>query len=525
MIGIIKKFLALNQYSQFVPEFESLVLSHPNYPSIFAITDTLDMLSIENAAVKVPKEQLNDLPETFLAVYDNQIVLVLKKETLGVETEKEGNIALTSEEFQQKWDGIIVAIEPGAVIVPKKTRLEFSLLRYVLPFVLLLLVSFWYASYNLTAVLFLITVTLGVIASVFILQEKLGLANEMVSKFCTSNATTSCDSVINSNKSIITKWIDFSDLPILFFGSSLLAILIQPVHSVLAIGSVSLLSLPIVAYSIVLQKTQLQKWCLMCLFVSGIVVIQSVLFVGLNRVFASEVFLSGVVLYLSALVLVTTIWFAIKPIIIEKIEAQKGLNELKKFKRNYGLFDFLSKDISSTDGLSKLKGIALGNDLAGVRLTLIVSPGCGHCDKAIEEGLELITKYPEKIGLTILFNVNPENEDNPYTAIVRELLAINDAENSRVTEALTDWHIKKMTMEQWIKKWGSHIVTMQVTQQIYLQYQWCMKNDFNYTPVKIINNRLFPNEYEISELKYFLNDFSEVANFSEVGIVTEVETV
>ena len=36
-----------------------------------------------------------------------------------------------------------------------------------------------------------------------------------------------------------------------------------------------------------------------------------------------------------------------------------------------------------------------------------------------------------------------------------------------------------------------------------------MKNNFNYTPVKIVNDKLFPTEYELNELKYFLNDFIE----------------
>ena len=50
---------------------------------------------------------------------------------------------------------------------------------------------------------------------------------------------------------------------------------------------------------------------------------------------------------------------------------------------------------------------------------------------------------------------------------------------------------------------------MMITQEIQKQYEWCSKNNFNYTPVKTVNERVFPNEYELSELKYFLNDFVE----------------
>jgi hypothetical protein len=50
---------------------------------------------------------------------------------------------------------------------------------------------------------------------------------------------------------------------------------------------------------------------------------------------------------------------------------------------------------------------------------------------------------------------------------------------------------------------------MVVKQEINKQYEWCSKNNFNYTPVKIVNESLFPNEYELNELKCFLNDFAE----------------
>jgi protein-disulfide isomerase len=64
-------------------------------------------------------------------------------------------------------------------------------------------------------------------------------------------------------------------------------------------------------------------------------------------------------------------------------------------------------------------------------------------------------------------------------------------------------------LDKWLNKWKVDSISMKVNQQIQQQYDWCLQNEFNYTPVKIVNGKLYPNEYSISELKYFLNEISQ----------------
>ena len=60
------------------------LLTHPDHPSVKAITDTLDYFGVENLAANVPKDALEQLPKTFLALIkeDNgdELVLVQQKE-------------------------------------------------------------------------------------------------------------------------------------------------------------------------------------------------------------------------------------------------------------------------------------------------------------------------------------------------------------------------------------------------------------------------------------------------------------
>lgn len=509
MIALLKKLLHQNLYGHLTDDFEDIFLSHPNYPSLFAVTDSLNTLAIENIAVKVPKEYLMELPDLFLAIFNEEMVLVSKKSTsLTIETKEKQKNKLSFGEFSLGWDGVIIAVEPNSEVIENaKPSEQVDWLRYILPLAILISLSVYSNDYDFYSLILLVTTLGGLFISVLIVREKLGLKNDSFSKLCNLSSNASCDTVIKSDKSTITKWVDFSDLPLLFFGISLLAILISPKYSSAVIGIISVASIPVILYSVWLQKFQLKKWCALCLIVSFVIVLQSVFGVINNAFF---LFLEvDFTVFLFSTVLFSSLWLAVKPVLEEKNKAAKEVVELKKFKRNYAVFSFLNKEIPMPEGFNHLEGIHFGNRHADVHLTIILSPTCGHCHTAFRDAIAMSKKYPEKLFLNVLFNVNPENNDNPYRSVVQHLLAINYQNPEKTEQAISDWHIANMPLDKWTEKWGMNSVDMKVTQQLYQQYSWCLQNNFNYTPVKIINGKQFPNQYNISELRYFFSDFSK----------------
>jgi len=489
-------------------EFKDLFLSHPNYPSLFAITDSLDLLSVENAAVRVSKEQIENLPSNFLAYFKDELTLVERaKEFVRIDTSKKAGQKISYDNFLLDWNGVIVAIEPNNVVARENFKNEYKDAKYFAPLLILFGFSFFYNSYNVFSLVFLIASILGLIVSVFIVQEKLGFVTNIISKFCNLTTNTSCSSVINFGGDN-NKWISFSDLPLIFFGSSFLSILLQPLESAVFVGFLSLLAIPVIVTSIWIQKFEIQKWCVMCLMVSFLVFAQSVIW------FASDLFtlsfsIASIFPFLFSLILITSIWLVVKPVVKNILNSDNNVKELKKFKRNYSLLNFLSKKIPYAAGLEDLRGLHFGNRSAAIKLTIVLSPSCGHCHKTFQEAFDLVLRFPDKIFLNILFNVNPENVENPYKIVVERLLTINRATPGKIVEAISDWHIKKLGLKKWLKKWHTEPVSMMINQEIQKQYEWCSKNNFNYTPVKIVNEKLFPNEYELQELKYFLTDFVE----------------
>lgn len=508
-MNLVKKLLIENKYSNVVDEFDDLFSSHPNYPSLFAITDSISLLGIENLAIKIPKEQFTELPETFLTLYKGELVLLSKRNDLiTILDEKSKKSKLTPEVFLQDWDQIIIAIEPNSekeIALNKKSK--WALLG--LPILLLILFSSFLNGYSINSILLLGLSVLGLTLSVLVLQEKFGIKTELVSKFCNMNQESSCDSVIKSDQSQITSWLSFTDLPVLFFGSNFLSLLLSPILSVSIISTLSLLAIPFLIYSVWVQKVKIKKWCLLCLAISGVIIIQGVFFIFSPFNFNS-VISSGFIIYLFSMTLIFSGWFLIKPVLEKENKATKEVKELKRFKRNFKVFSSLTKEVASKNNFENLKGIEFGNFDSGTNITLFLSPSCGHCHKAFTDAHELYKKNTESVYLRILFNVNPENEQNKYRIIVQNLLYINSVDSNKAREALIDWHINEIGLDAWKEKWGIDVHDMIINNEMYDQYNWCVSNEFNYSPVKIINTKLFPNEYEIADLYYFMNDFEEV---------------
>jgi uncharacterized membrane protein len=505
MIGTTQAFLEVNNYTKHLNEFENLFLSHPNFPSIYAITDTFNILEIENVAARVPKEQILELPPVFLAHFNNELVLVKKNiDFIYIEKEKKEKLKLTYEEFLKYWDGIVIAIEANIEI--KHKTMSYPKNKNICFAISVLLISFiQFQKLSLLNFLNFELYLIGFIISVFIIDEKTNQNEGLTSKICSLSKNISCKSVIKSNNTTITKWLDFSDLPIIFFGFATLATILNP-NVLINLNILCLLSLPIAVYSIWLQKIKIKKWCVLCLAVSVILITQTLF---ISHIFPININYETLII---ALTLTLTFWLNLKPKIYKVYNLEKNNKELIKFKRNYNVFSFLQKPLISEFKLNWLSKIEFGNQNSLNTLTLILSPSCGHCHSAFKDAIQLINSHPAKIKLRVFFNLNSENKENPYLSVVENLLQINKYHPEKIIDAISDWHLEKMALEKWLKKWKQKNIEDWVGSEILSQYNWCLENGFNYTPVKIINSKILPKEYSIDEVKYFLTELEEETN-------------
>jgi uncharacterized membrane protein len=505
MESIIIKALEIVNYKNSISLFKEGYKSHPNFPSLMSITDTLTQIGIDNLAANVPFKHIEQLPKVFIAKLnlESQDYYIASKSDNKFFLENDNGIVknVTREELEQYWTGIILIIEENENNLQKYSLQKAT---YLVPLLLLLLTAFsiFRYKYNLIESIFMLLSGIGLFVSIEILKTYFSDTNASESKFCNTNKRFSCKSIINSKSYSFSKYVEFVDLPILFFSIAFFCQILG-LNILFYLGVISVISVPFLLFSIYLQKFVLKKWCLLCLLVSLLINCIGILYlIHYKAISINYQHLFSLLILSSTLI---TAWFLLKKQLRDSKKNLQKLNTLLRFKRKEEVFTKIALPIKNEEQFNTLHKIKIGNKDAKNTITLFLSPSCPHCHVAYKNAIELIAKYKDHVNLEICFNLNLNNIENPYLEVVKTILLLYNT-NKDYKNALNDWHVKNIKLENWLTKWKSTDEFNIVNNQIENQFQWCLSNELNFAPIKIFNGLMIPDDYEINELFYFFKE-------------------
>jgi len=332
--NIVETVLIKNRIRNYDKQDLELQLQiHPNYPSFQSITDTLDYFDIDNIAVEVPLEALDQLPECFVSLVkkeqQEEIVTVIKKnDTIEIKQSSLAKKKFNLQEFKEIWVPKVIAVEYNAKqkFVSKQSFIHIFLAVILGAGVLIGLIN---KSWNLYEILFLITSITGVVFSYFALRESLGMQSPAMNQFCTSVGNSNCGDVINNNSGTLFKGFSLADAGISFFGSLMLYQLFFGFTSILLVPALT--GIPFVIYSIYSQGFIIKKWCAICLTIGAVsIALAFIAYQGLPITF--EIQMVPGFLMLSALFTITYLF------------AKEKVSENKKFKGDNTKLKFIRKN-------------------------------------------------------------------------------------------------------------------------------------------------------------------------------------
>ncbi|MCF6181075.1 vitamin K epoxide reductase family protein [Lutibacter sp.] len=498
------------------------LLSHPYYPSINSITDLFNHFNIDNLVLKVATnlETLSQIPDFFLAQIkedqNNQLVVVSKNKG-GVELiynkNKSKNIDVTT--FLKLWTGIILIIEKSEKAKTSKSN-KINKVKNLVTFTTLIAFGFIFlaAKPSFFEIIHFTLSSIGVYISYLIVQHELGLNSKILDKFCSGQSKkTNCDAVLSSKGATIFGLFKLSDVGLVYFTSLVTVWLIfalNGLQSISVIFMLSTLAIPFTFISIYYQWRVIKSWCPLCL------TIVSILWLQFGSLFLDNVNLENItivdssyLLFVASLLIVTSLWAFIHPLLKKEQQYKKLKIEHIKFKRNFDLFNAaLNLNAPLNTKIPLIKELVFGNKNAPLKLMVVTNPMCGYC-KEIHKLIENILKkeYPE-IQVTIRFNVNPDNIESEGTKIAAKLLELYNSTNEKTClSALSDIY-GEIDANTWLKKWNETI-DKEYFKTLKQQKEWCTNNKINFTPAILINGKQYPKEYERMDLLYFIDDLIE----------------
>ena len=500
-------------------EFLYQIKSHPDYPSLLSISDTLTFFSVENQAIQVDATEIELLPEQFIALLTKEsgtqfLYLVQEIENSYFLFEEGKNVPISKADLIDKWRGIALLAEKSED-VPVKAKKSYNWVLPALCFVLFLGQLFMFEA-NVATKLFFGFSIIGFLFSIAALKDLFETKNELLTKFCNLSTSTSCTSVVSSNKWAIFKLINFSDLSIIFFTAQFIGLftflLAGNGAAFFQIQIVLLLaSVPVLFLSVYFQKFVEKKWCPICLVI-GAIIIAELAYLGQITPAEFSVSYQSILLIGLLYLFVTTAWLGLKKI----LTAQKELKEFKlkanRFLRNYQIFknSLLSKervDLPFTH-------IVLGNKESDVQLSILTNPFCGHCKDAHQIIESILEKYDKNLQVKIIFKANIEDQNEQTKLFFRSLMGIYlEKGEAFFKTALHDWFSHK-NMEKWLAQYQlEEMNTKKIDATFNLQNSWCQTNDFNFTPEIFVNGYLFPEAYERENLELYITELIEDKNF------------
>ncbi|OYQ49904.1 cysteine peptidase family C39 domain-containing protein [Flavobacterium aurantiibacter] len=521
IVLLLYRFIQLNNYSIDLKTLQLQFLSHADYPSFRAISDTLDYFNIQNIAAQIPVEAFDELPFPLIAILNNEdyskITVVEKKSdnNFVATDEKLTRKKLTKAELLRVWSGFIIAAEYSTEKVRKTDRYSISIITLV---TLLSVFTLFVEYQNWVHLTYLLSSIVGCGISWLIFKEKLGEKSLLVDKVCgLTNKKDGCAGIINDKSSNLIFGLTFSDASMIYFSWITLT-LVMFGYNALAALVLGIFGLFVSIYSWYLQGKVLKSWCSLCLGISSILIFQFITSIIMYRSpdFSLAHFLQIGVVF----ILVGIAWYYFST----QTFLQKDYNYLEisatKFKRNQSMFEMLLNKRSLKQPLSMLDDsvrFRFGSTDPKIVITAVTNPLCGFCVETFQSYEKMLSKY-SFLQLNLIFSVPNIQPDNPGVVVLRNVIEIYKLDGKESSlKSLSDWFMLR-DLNIWLKNY-SRTFKMDSIKEVVLHHgSWIEENEITGTPTTIINNHFYPTEYKLSDFDFFITEIKDSEEHSKAVV-------
>lgn len=495
-------------------EFLFQIQSHPDYPSLLSISDTLSFFGVKNGIIRVPFSDLEYLPNQFVTLLKEdkgnpELCFIEKKEEVYFYTKDNKSSKISHFSLEQQWNGIVLLVEASETgNTLQSNKLSFALLLLCLGFLVAVIFAF---QQNWQTNLFFAFAVLGMLFSIAALKDLFGTKSEMLNKFCNITASTSCTTVVSSDKWKLFKYLNFSDLSIVFFGSQLLGLFLFVLFgesvSFLYIQKLLLLfSIPVIVASLYFQKFVEKKWCPVCLVIIAIV-LSELLFLEFFQSNEFHYSIKALLLFGFSFVAVFYIWSLLKTILVNQKELKEFELKGNRFMRNYQIFK--NTLLTKTKKELPTSPFVLGNKDSQVEIAIITNPFCGHCKNVHEILDKIIENHHDNLKVKIIFKTDIDSDKEEVKTLFRNLYQIYLEKGEKAfEEAMRFWFANK-DLEIFNNQYSTNANDTQIDTIFRIKNDWCLQNGISYTPAIFINGYEYPNSYERENLEYFMNELIE----------------
>lgn len=411
--------------------------SHPDYPSLIAVQDTLEELSIKSYACEGTKEELKKEGKPFLAHFNMGEGHVLIFRDVATAEKK-------IKDFDKNWSGNVMFAEPAKgygnpehdKLYKKEKQNRWFGTTAILLFTSATL-GFSIATGSVPIILLTISNFIGLYFSGLIAQKEFGISNSVSDKICSMAKHSRCESVLFSNGAKLFNWLTWGDVGITYFTASLIYIpytlITGNFNGLQSYYLISLTGLIFPLYSLYYQWKVVKQWCMLCIAVLTVLGVNAIIsttqFIGVSASpFSTPWRRAGVeVLYLAIIIsLILCTWQLLKSLYQKSLASLTNEIRATRLKRNPEIFNaLLQQETDNPINLPEIdEAIRFGNSTAPYQIVIACNPYCGPCAKAHQAIEHLYEKYPEQFSVAVRFALHKNDDSDNRVVTVKEILKV-----------------------------------------------------------------------------------------------------
>ena len=500
-----------------VSKLKPQYLSHPSPFSIQAYSDTLDVFGISNMVAELEFDDFTEINEPIIASLksDNgeEFGLVKKKgDGYSVLIDSQTRI-ISQEDLRKVWSGTLLAVDSNSFLkwiseIFKEYWSKGIIVLFIWMYALITLVG--WQSY----VIFFTSQ----VAIFLLMQLKRETQNEnLESRFCKKTDKIDCKSVTQSEWAVIAGGIGLFDLGISYFIVLTAWQLFNPTFPFLQIATVG--GLFFIGYSVIIQHFVLKKWCLYCLGVALVFVLQIAISFDISFNSFLEIRLNHIISSSLWFVVGLSIWKVVDEHLSKESTLVNTMLRLNGFQRNNLIFHHYFKGLAANlplDGLQTLR--IMGGPQSPLNLTLIINSNCTACIEAYKSLIKLVREYESFLQISLVFMVPPDqvSKEEAGATLARLFSWQSQLDETEFEKLINDWLVLKK-IPPVSDHSGSHHKSLE--EVVDNQLAWCQQHQITLTPTLLINGKLYPYEYRIEDLRYLMPAVLELEVYTQRVLV------
>lgn len=480
------------------------LLDNPLGNSMRGISDALDALHIRNEVYQLPKDYLDKLEGSCIAVTtDNHapycLIEKIDKESITLTMPSARHKNVSKQQFLQKWTGGVLMAELTENTIKEKYCMLRDIIEWIKQYQLLLvgfitillILSGLGNNYSTGMTLYLLTLCIGILVSSAIIYKET-VNSKFLHRFCHIGKTIDCNEVLHSKGAQIIG-IGLGELSLFYFNTLLLFVLIRPHDFYFISGICNIFALGFTIYSIIYQAFVVRKGCILCMIVNITVWSSCTVLIIFQKQFYKEISLITI-LSLMAIACITLIgWLEIKTLLKAHVEGKQ-----LKIRFSYLMEPVRFQKLLSVEaqiGEMVDKEIALHNQVLSERqLMIVTNPNCRNCAKMHS----YIKEIASHISVSLILLTFPKDEVGEHVA--KAIIATYRTEGwEKALIALEEWY--KTHKQNELDKYAITIEEQRIWKQ---QQNYCSRQHISRTPSLIIDSYFVPECYQAKELKYVL---------------------